>query len=265
LPDIDSSHDFVELDLEAGNIAQSDLGLRAEPIKNVSVAVDYFKIERRDEIATRDVAYVLAREDVAGYAEKLARNPISDTDRCLAARANELSPGANVAWGAGTIQSLFLGYENFGKTDTQGVDIDVNGRFSAGEYGTVTMGLATTVALKLLYWDIDANQYRPNTVGLRGTPRIVSVFSTAWRKGPVTAGVRVNYRSGTALNNDETDEGRWGEAGCRAALKTDDLPCRVGSDVRTDLNFAYTGFKNLRLLANINNVFDEQRPIIHAP
>ena len=237
------------------------LGFVAEPIKNVSVAVDYFKIERRDEIATRDVAYVLAREDVPGYAEKLARNPISDTDRRLAARANELSPGANIAWGTGTIQSLFLGYENFGKTETQGVDIDVNGRFSAGEYGTVTMGLATTVNLKLRYWDIDANQYRPNTVGLRGTPRVVSVFSTAWRKGPVTAGVRVNYTSGTALNNDETDQDTWNEAGCRAALKGDNLPCRLGSDVRTDLNFAYTGFKNLRLLANINNVFDEQRPI----
>lgn len=53
----------------------------------------------------------------------------------------------------------------------------------------------------------------------------------------------------------------WGDVGCRAALKTDEMSCRVGSDVRTDLNFAYTDFKNLRLLASINNVFDQQRPI----
>lgn len=240
------------------------LGFVAEPIKNVSVALDYFKIERKNEINYRDVPYVLAREDNAGYSDKMVRNEISDTDRRVAARANELKPGSNIAWGAGTIQSLLLNYENFGKTDTQGIDIDVNGRFSAGEYGTVTMGLATTYALKLRYWDIDTNQYRPNTIGLLGNPRIVSVFSTAWRYGPVTAGVRVNYTSKQALNYDETDAEDWSEATCRADVTSagrPDLPCRVASDVRTDLNFAYTGFKNTRLFVNINNVFDRERPI----
>lgn len=237
------------------------LGFVAEPVKNFSVALDYFKIERKDEINYRDVPYVLAREDNAGYSDKLVRNPISDTDRRFAARANQLAPGSNISWGAGTIQSLLLNYENFGKTDTQGVDLDLNGRISAGEYGSVTLGLATTYALKLRSWDIDANAYRPNTIGLLGNPRIVSVFSTAWRNGPVTAGVRINYTSKQALNYDETDVERWGEEGCRDALGDAKLSCHVASDVRTDLNFAYTGFKNLRLLANINNVFDRDRPI----
>ena len=204
---------------------------------------------------------MLAREDKAGYSDKLVRNPVSDTDRRFAARANQLSPGANIGWDAGTIQSLLLNYENFGKTDSQGVDIDLNGRISAGDYGTVTLGLATTYALKLRSWDIDANAYRPNTIGLLGNPRIVSVFSTAWRNGPVTAGLRINYTSRQALNQDETDVERWGEEGCRDALGDAKLSCHVASDVRTDLNFAYTGFKNLRLLANINNVFDRDRPI----
>lgn len=237
------------------------LGFVAEPVKNFSVALDYFKIERKNEINYRDVPYVLEREDNAGYSDKLVRNPISDTDRRFAARANELSPGANISWGAGTIQSLLLNYENFGKTDSQGVDIDLNGRVSAGEYGTVTLGLATTYALKLRSWDIDANAYRPNTIGLLGNPRIVSVFSTAWRNGPLTAGVRINYTSKQALNYDETDVKRWGEEGCRAVLGDAKFACHVASDVRTDLNFAYTGFKNLRLLANINNVFDRDRPV----
>lgn len=240
------------------------VGFVAEPVKNFTIALDYFKIERKDQIDYRDVPYVLEREDNAGYSDKLVRNPISDTDRRLAARANTLKPGSNIAWGAGTIQSLLLSYENFGKTDSQGVDIDLNGRISAGEYGTVTLGLASTVSLKLRSWDIDANTYRPNTVGNLGVPRVVSVLSAAWRKGPMTAGVRVNYTSAQSLNYDETDEARWGEAGCRkalAALDANDLSCRVASDVRTDLNFAYTGIKNLRLLANINNVFERDRPM----
>src|SRR5450830_153270 len=237
------------------------LGFVAEPVKNFSIAVDYFKIERKDEIDYRDVPYVLAREDKPGYSDKLVRNDISDTDRRLAARANQLSPGSNISWGAGTIQSLLLNYENFGKTDTQGVDIDLTGRVSAGEYGTVTLGLATTVALKLRVWDIDENTYRPNKVGNLGVPRVVSVLSAAWRYGALTSGVRLNYRSSQSLNNDETDQARWGEEGCRKALKGADLPCYVTSDLRTDLNFSYSGIKNLRVFSNINNVFGRERPI----
>ena len=237
------------------------LGFVAEPVKNFSIAVDYFKIERKDEIAYRDVPYVLEREDKPGYSDKLVRNAISDTDRRLAARANQLAPGSNISWGAGTIQSLLLNYENFGKTDTQGVDIDLTGRVSAGEYGTVTLGLATTVSLKFRNWDIDENAYRPNQIGNLGSPRVVSVLSAAWRKGALTSGVRLNYTSSQSLNYDETDEARWGEEGCRKALKGVDLPCHVASDVRTDLNFSYSGIKNLRLFSNINNVFARERPI----
>jgi len=248
-------------DLKPETSRSITLGFVAEPVKNFSIAVDYFKIERKDEIDYRDVPYVLAREDKAGYSDKLVRNAISDTDRRLAARANQLSPGANISWGAGTIQSLLLNYENFGKTDSQGVDIDLTGRVSAGEYGSVTLGLATTVALKLRVWDIDENTYRPNKVGNLGVPRVVSVLSAAWRYGALTSGVRLNYRSSQSLNNDETDQARWGEEGCRKALKGADLPCYVASDLRTDLNFSYSGIKNLRVFSNINNVFGRERPI----
>lgn len=251
-------------DLKPETSRSLTLGFVAEPIKNWSLAVDYFKIERKDEISTRDVAYVLEREGAAGYADKMVRNSVSDADRRFSTRAKQLAPGATgLDWTAGSLQSMLMSYENFGKTDSQGVDIDVNGRVSAGEYGTVSLGLATTVALKLRSWDIDANKYRPNMVGKLGNPRVVSVLSAAWRKGPLTAGVRVNYTSKQELikNETATEATSWGEAGCRAALKGADLPCEVASDVRTDLNFAYTGFKNLRLLANINNVFDQPRPI----
>ena len=237
------------------------LGLVAEPIKNISFAIDYFKIERKDEINTRDTAYVLAREDQAGYADKIARNPVSDTDRRFADRANVLKPGANVAWGAGTLQSMLFSYENFGKTESSGVDVDITGRFGDSSTGKITAGLTTTFGLTLRNWDIEANTYRPNTIGLRNAPRVVSVLSLAWSKGPWVAGTRVNYKSHTALNNDETDDSTWSQAGCQARLKPTDVPCDLGSDVRTDFNLAYTGFKNLRLSTNLNNAFDQQKPI----
>lgn len=237
------------------------LGLVAEPVKNISFAIDYFKIERKDEIDTRDTDYVLAREGQAGYADKIARNPVSDTDRRFADRANVLKPGANLSWGVGTLQSMLFSYENFGKTESSGVDVDITGRFGDSSTGKVTVGLTSTIGLTLRSWDIDANAYRPNKIGLRNAPRVVSVLSLAWSKGPWVAGTRVNYKSHTALNNDETDDSTWSQAGCQARLKPTDVPCDLGSDVRTDFNLAYTGFKNLRLSTNLNNAFDQQKPI----
>lgn len=237
------------------------LGIVLEPTKTINVAIDYFKIERQNEISSRDIDYVLAREDKPEYAKLMVRNPVSDTDRRLADRANVLKPGANLAFAVGNMQSLLLNYENFGKTETQGVDIDLATRFS-GMYGTLNLGLMTTVALKFRTWDIDANAYRPNTVGLRGTPRYTSVFSAVWKKGDYATSVRLNRTSATALNNDETDEATWNVAGCQARIKpTDDLPCYIRASVRADLNLSYTGIKNVRLSLNVRNALLNPAPV----
>lgn len=238
------------------------LGFVLEPTRNTNVSVDYFKIERDDEISYRAVSYVLAREDKPEYAALMVRNPVSDTDRRLADRANVLKPGANLAFGVGNIQSLLLSYENFGKTETSGVDIDLAARFSLGTHGSLNLGLLNTLALSYRTWDIDANKYRPNTVGLRDTPKLVSVFSAVWKKGPFSTSVRVNRTSAMALNFDETDAATWSEAACLARIKpTDDLPCYRERSMRTDLNFVYTGFKDLRLSMNIRNALLTSAPV----
>ena len=237
------------------------LGFVLEPIKQFNVAVDYFRIERNDEIAYRAVSYVLAREDKPEYAPLLVRNPVSDTDRRLAERANTLQPGANQAFKVGNIQSLLLNYENFGKTETSGVDIDVATRFS-GQYGTLNLGVMTTIALTYRNWDIDANAYRPNTIGLRNSPKYISVFSAVWKKGDYATSLRVNRSSATALNVDENDEKIWNVAGCKARIKpTDDLPCFTRASVRADLNLSYTGIKNMRLSLNIRNALLNSAPV----
>ncbi|WP_426174953.1 TonB-dependent receptor plug domain-containing protein [Massilia sp. TWR1-2-2] len=237
------------------------LGMVMEPARNVNLAIDYFRIERNDEIAYRAVSYVLERESKPEYAKLLVRNPVSDTDRRLTDRANQLQPGANLAFAVGNIQSLLLNYENFGKTETTGVDIDLSTRFS-GAYGTVNMGLMTTVALAYRNWDIDANKYRPNTIGLRGNPKYTSVFSTVWKKGDFATSLRFTRLSRTELNFDETDQATWNVAGCKARIKpTDDLPCYMGVSVRADINVSYTGFKNTRLSMNIRNAGVESAPV----
>lgn len=237
------------------------IGFVFDPTKNLSIAVDYYKIERRDEISYRDPDYVLAREGDAGYKDLIARVPVSGTDLARAARANQLDPKANVAWGAGELVTLLLQYENFGKTESSGIDFDIKGRVSSPEFGTLNLGLNATYALTMREWDIDANEYRPNRVGNRNAPRLRSIFSVAWSKNDWTGGLRFNYTSATKLNNDETDEGSWGEAACQARLKPGAYPCYIDSYLRTDLNVSYRGFKGLNLSLNIGNLMNNPAPV----
>jgi iron complex outermembrane receptor protein len=238
------------------------LGFVLEPVKNLNASVDYWKIERRDEISYRDPSYVLAREDSPAYKPLIARNPVSEQDVRLTDRANQLQPGANLAFTSGNIQSLLLNYENFGKTETSGVDIDLKSRVKFGSFGTLNLGLANTVALTYRSWDIDAGSYRPNVIGNRTYPRLKTVLSLSLNTGNLTSTMRVNRTSSMTLNYDETDQATWGVAGCQARIKpTADVPCYQPVSLRTDLNFSYTGFRNLRLALDIRNALNDAAPI----
>jgi len=126
----------------------------------------------------------------------------------------------------------------------------------------LNLGLTATYALTAKEWDIDAGAYRPNRVGLRNEPRVRAILSAAWSNGPWGAGLRFNYTSARALNNDETDYADWSEAACRKRLNpSGEYPCFQERDLRTDLSLRYSGFKNLNLGLNVLNVFDEAAPI----
>jgi iron complex outermembrane receptor protein len=233
-----------------------------EPAKNTSFSADYWRIERRNEISYRAPSFVLARESDPSYSKLLVRNAVSQQDQRLAARANELSPGANIAWAAGTIQSLLLQYENFGKTEVSGIDFDAATRVNFGSAGTLGLGLKNTLNLTYKLWDPDKQTYRPNFIGNYGSPKLVSDFTASWKKGNLTTTLRVHRSSGTSLNYYETDFATWNAAGCAARIKpAGDLPCWLRPDVRTDLSFLYTGFKNLRLSATIRNALLQAAPI----
>jgi len=237
------------------------VGFVFDPSKNLSIALDYYRIERRNEISARDPDYVLAREGQPGYTDMISRAPVSGTDLARAARANELDPTANISWAAGDLTTLLLQYENFGKTETSGIDLDVKARVGNAEFGNLTLGWAATYALTYREWDIEANAYRPNRIGLRNNPRLRSIFSASWSKNDWTAGLRFNYTSATQLNDSEADESIWSNAACQARVKPGALPCYIDSYLRTDLNMSYRGFKNLTLGLNIGNLMGNAAPV----
>jgi iron complex outermembrane receptor protein len=258
LPAMISSNPAIKPELSRSFTA----GFVFDPTRNLSIAVDYFLIERRDEISYRGPSFVLAREltDPA-YAALVSRAPVSSTDAARLARAKELNPALTATWGAGDLTSLLLQYENFGKTESSGIDLDVRGRINAGEYGRVNLGLTMTYALTMREFNIDTQTYRPNRVGNRNTPRIKVTSSAAWSIGDWTSQLRFNYTSRTYLNDSEADAASWNEAACKARLNPGDLPCFRDDDIRLDASLRYTGFKNLALALNVGNLTGDTPPV----
>ncbi len=239
------------------------VGFVFDPTPNISFAVDYYEIERRDEIFYRVPSFVLARELTdPTYAALVARAPVSATDLARLARAQELNPAlANLTWEAGDLTSLILQYENFGKTFSSGVDLDVRGRINAGEYGRLNLGLTMTYALQRKEYDISANKYRPNRVGLRNTPRVRATATAAWSLGNWTHTVRANYTSKTSLNDSEADAASWDPSRCATRLNPGELLCYRDEDLRLDVGVRYRGIKNATLALDVGNVMGDELPV----
>ena len=91
-------------------------GVIFEPLDNLSIAFDAFKIKQRNTITFLDPDYLLAHE--SQYPGLVIRNP------------------------DGTLNSLNLSYANLGQINIWGYDIDVKGSQNLGEIGKLGVALS---------------------------------------------------------------------------------------------------------------------------
>lgn len=246
------------------------IGFVFEPVRNVSIAADYFNITRKNEIDYRSIDYVLDRED-ALYSKQISRLPVDATDLSWAARANQLAGnGSNLSWNAGKLSSVILAYENMGRTQTSGIDIDARARMKL-ENADLTLQFMATRLIKYLNWDVDAQAWEPNYAGTYGQPKWVRNIAASYRTPSWTFGGRISYTGSTSINGLPygSDLANWGAdgKGCKtfvanpnnAAYK--DYPCRINSTTTIQLSAAYTAIKNTRISATMFNVLDETSPV----
>jgi iron complex outermembrane recepter protein len=242
------------------------VGFVLEPTRNTSIAVDYFKINRKNEIDYRGIDYVLERETT--YASQISRLPIDATDTSYANRANELKPGSNFAWTAGKLSSVVLAYENMGRTQTSGIDIDARARFKLDGGEDATLQFMATRQIKYLNWDLDAQAWEPNYVGAYGNPKWIYNVAASVRNPNWNYGARVSYVGSTSLNATPygTDLANWGPNGtsCTKYATTNPtysfLPCKIAGFATVQLSVAYTGIKNTRLSFTTFNVAKDASP-----
>lgn len=237
--------------LEPEKSRSYNLGMVIEPLKNLSLTVDYYHIVRRNEIGTRSVDEILASEDATpGLVQRRA---VTQDDLNLAARAAELS-GKTFNWGAGPISAVFQRYENLNKTRVEGVDVELNHLLKLASGNRLRTNIKANYQLDYRGWDSITNDYTENLVGNYQNYRYNIRVATNWLSGPWNVGGVVTYLPETKLI-DNRYSSNYSAEGCEDQGIPADY-CRLKKDVLVNLNLSYTGIPRTTVYAYLNNVFN---------
>ena len=215
-------------DLQPEKSKNFSAGLIWEPVDNLSVTFDTFKIKRRNEITSLSPDYVLAHESL--YPGVVVRNP------------------------DGTINSMNLTYSNLGSTQVWGYDIDIKASQNIGEFGK--LGLLASYD-HLPQFKIAAVPGAPEVeyAGTYEQPKDRLRLGFSLDRGPWNTSLTFNYTGKYALQFSP------GPGQCAYEGTATPQLCTINSFLTTDLFIGYKGFKNLELGLTIKNLDNRQPPI----
>jgi len=237
---IDCSTQFVTIGggnpaLQPEKSASYTLGLVVEPVKNVSLGFDMYRVEISDVIrSSLSTATILS--DPARYASYIQRG----------------APDGNAS-GVGPITGIAQGLVNLGKVNVEGIDIDVSGRVALTPADRLTLRLNGNYVSKYDVQNTDGSYTssinNPAAVGIGVVLRWRHVLSATWDNGPWAATFSENYQVGYR--------------DLRTSLQTvanTPTPRQVGSYETYDAQVSYSGIKALKLTLGVKNLFDKDPP-----
>ncbi len=249
------------------------LGVVLQPVRDLSVSLDYWYINRRNEIVRQDfnqLFTLLVDEYGPGLAgtSQAIRNDLTDADRAnMAAVATMCANPANAAACAGPLPTYSVGnlgglinsYLNRGRTLVDGFDIDARTRYGLGDYGRLNLGAAVTIRRRETYDYEDGSGFSGNYVGYYGSPRLRGTFNADWVYRNFTTSLFVNYTGKTKWAYDEFDTVNTQEGCLAAGVSLPQNLCGGAPSFTTvNLGFNWKPTKNLNLGLNIKNVTDKK-------
>jgi len=192
-----------------------------EPIKDLSVAVDFYRITQRDVVSVDDFNFIL--NNPSRYPGQITRSPIDN--RVTVINAN---------------------YINVGETRTEGVDVDFRYRIGLGEMGRLTLAASYTY--------IDS--FKQSTV--RGQPPIEGVDSNTLGALPRYRGrtSAVWERGSWLLSLANRSIQGYDQAGATSLPQQ----TKIGARDFQDIFVRYNGFKNVSLSMSVLNVMNSLPP-----
>ena len=211
------------------------LGLVLEPTANSSVGIDFFKINLKDTIVN-GVAAAVVLADPVKYARLITRGPVQAAFPNL--------PGPIINMDATNI--------NLGETRVSGIDLDGRVSFNLAELGKLNLSAHGTYFMSFdtqnpdLSFTGNVDAVNAATGGV--VPRWKHQVSMNWALARWDMTLAQNFQKGY------TD---------LASTVTGTTP-RVGNYQTFDLQVAYTGFKDLRLMAGVRNLLDRDPPYTNS-
>ncbi len=211
------------------------LGTVLEPINNVSVGIDYFRVRLSDTIV-QGLGSAVILSDPVKYASLIQRGPVDPNFPNL----------------PGPITNIQLTNLNLGITKISGLDFDVKWRIPAGDLGRFTVYGSATYFNSFDASNLDGSfsggvdLTNPATGGI--VPRFRSYLSLDWTYGPWNANLAQSFQKSYH----------------DLAGTNEVVPRRVGSYTVYDLQGTYTGFKSWRLTLGARNLFDRDPPYSNA-
>jgi iron complex outermembrane recepter protein len=207
------------------------LGFVWDITKDASLAVDGFDISQKRLISTEGAQTILDLES---------------TDPIYAARVLRAPPDAtDIARGApGNIVGVLNQFVNLTELRTKGYDLDLRWRFAKNETGTWSFNSINTYVHSYKTQNVKTDPLI-EFAGTYSLPRSRGVHTLSWERGPW-------FASATFSHID-----KYG-ASTSAPVGATDV---VGNFDTTDLQAAFSGFKNLKLTLGIRNIMDREPPI----
>ncbi len=211
---------------------QFAFGAVFEPIRDLSIAIDYWNIQKKDQIGVISGDTLMAEPGLyAKYKSRVRRTP------------------------AGFISYIETPVENLGELKTAGIDIDIRSAWRLGEWGRFGAGVAATRTLK---YESQNGKGEPFTdylgKSLGGNPPVPEwqhTLSFDWTLGSWNVALENVFTKG------------WQESA--AVVNTNlgvDAPYDVKNTSRWNLAVSYRGFKDLRLTLGARNAFDQDPPFV---
>lgn len=249
------------------------IGFIAEPWAGTSATVDFWKIDRKDEIVQADPAVILGNAPL--QAAPFTKLP-------------GLQPGSFIYYDSqGQLATVTGFYMNASSTKTDGVDVELRHRMNLGGAGRLSAQLNWTHVNKLQRTDpfgltLDyAGTHGPIVQSSgSGTPKDRMSLSLTWDRAPWTVTGMVNYVGPIKLidHKGETaaDQGDgtvvdaangllWNWDGTSSlncgTFSLSGQPynsCRLPSFTTVDLFGKFTAMKNLDINFSVQNLFDRK-------
>ena len=266
-------------DLKPETSKSYTMGLIMSPTRDIDLLIDLYKIRKEGEVALSSSTFILEHFNDDTNQVMRDQNPLN----LLVDAAGKPIPNS------GPLLGVKTPWTNQGSTEVSGIDLEVKMRNNLGG-GKLENTLRTSYVASYKRAEKPGDAER-NSAGTRGglndwatsapdVPQIKAYFSSSWNMGDHRFNGSLNYVGSVSLLRRYDNEVSYATPYCHygvgqptgayslggnAKYLTFYPNCKVASWTTLGLGYSYTGFKDLTLAVQVNNVMDKKAPYDPSP